>query len=182
MGRRAADRAKRSSMDYTEILPNLVVGSHPRNQEDIALLREQHGVTAVLNLQTDDDLAAFHVNWPALEKHYRSSGMELVRIRVEDFNSEDLTSKLPECVRELARLLSAGHKVYLHCTAGASRSPTVAIAYLHRRRGWPLARALAYLKERRECSPDVEAISLAEWAPSKEHSSPPAPAATEPAT
>jgi protein-tyrosine phosphatase len=169
-------------MDYTEILPNLLVGSYPRKQEDIALLREGQGVTAVLNLQTDGDLAAFHVDWPALEQHYQSGGVELVRVCVEDFNSEDLTAKLPECVRELDRLLSAGRKVYLHCTAGASRSPTVAIAYLHRRRGWPLARALAYLKERRECSPDIEAISLAEWTPGHERSSPAAPPATEPAT
>jgi hypothetical protein len=169
-------------MDYVEIFPDLYVGSFPRVPEDVARLSKQCGVTAVLNLQTDDDLAAFNVDWPALEEKYRSEGVELSRISVEDFNSQDLTAKLPECVRELDRLLSAGHTAYVHCTAGASRSPTVVIAYLHRQRGWPLARAIAYLKERRECSPDVDAIREANWGPSANSPVPAAPPAAEPAT
>lgn len=169
-------------MDYSEILPDLFVGSFPRAPEDVVRLQKECGVTAVLNLQTDGDLAAFRVDWRALEEQYRSEGIEVARIAVEDFNSHHLTAKLPECVRELDRLLSAGHSVYVHCTAGASRSPTVVIAYLHRQRGWPLPRALSFVKERRECSPDVEAIREAAWELSARPPAPPAPAAAEPAT
>ncbi|MGH9496760.1 MAG: dual specificity protein phosphatase family protein, partial [Candidatus Sulfotelmatobacter sp.] len=43
---------------------------------------------------------------------------------------------------------------YVHCTAGISRSPTVVAAYLHWRLKWPLERALAALKEARECTPN----------------------------
>ena len=57
----------------------------------------------------------------------------------------------------------AGHVVYLHGTAGAGRSPTLTIAYLHWFRGWDLDTAVAYVKAHRLCSPDVEAIRLAIW-------------------
>jgi protein-tyrosine phosphatase len=56
----------------------------------------------------------------------------LRRVPVRDFDAAELRSKLPECVRNLDGLLSAGHLVYLHCTAGINRSPTVAMAFLYR--------------------------------------------------
>jgi len=57
--------------------------------------------------------------------------IELCRVPVRDFDLVDLREKLLECVHLLERLLAASHLVYLHCTIGAARSPTVAIAYLH---------------------------------------------------
>jgi hypothetical protein len=48
-------------MDFDEILPNLFVGSCPRNQGDIDHLKTDVGITAVLNLQTDDDFAHIRV-------------------------------------------------------------------------------------------------------------------------
>jgi len=45
-------------MDIAQVLPSLLVGSHPRSVEDLECLRLGHGVTAVLNLQTDADMAS----------------------------------------------------------------------------------------------------------------------------
>ena len=53
-------------MDVSQILPNLFVGSFPKSPEDIDRLRRE-GVTAVLNVQTDDDMAYWGVNWHRLE-------------------------------------------------------------------------------------------------------------------
>ena len=58
----------------------------------------------------------------------------------------------------LDRMLKTGHTVYLHCTAGTGRSPTVAAAYLHWCLAWPLERALAHLRDARDCSPNAEAM------------------------
>ena len=144
-------------MDYNRIHPNLYVGSCPKTLRDINVLNEI-GVTAVLNLQTSDDERYVKIAWNALEKSYKSCGIKVRRVPVRDFDPEDLEEKLPACVRELRDLLSTGHVVYLHCTAGCGRSPTVAIAYLAWERGIALADACDYVHSRRDCSPTVEAI------------------------
>jgi protein-tyrosine phosphatase len=87
---------------------------------------------------------------------------------VRDFDATELCSKLPECDRTLDELLAAGHLVYLHCTAGTGRSPTVAIAHLYRCRGWKLNEASAYVTVRRQCSPNLEAILVANWSHTNE--------------
>ncbi len=160
-------------MDYAQILSRLFVGSHPREIDDIDRLRRESGITAVLNLQTDDDMRSMNLAWEPLEAHYPASAIELWRVPVRDFDPIDLRVKLPKCVRTLDGLLAAGNAVYLHCTAGTGRSPTVAIAYLHRCRGWDLDEAVAYVKQRRECSPNVEAIRLAIWNHGDEQTPPP---------
>ena len=43
-------------IDYSQILPNLYVGTYPQKAEDIQELKDCCGVTAVLSLQTDEDL------------------------------------------------------------------------------------------------------------------------------
>lgn len=148
-------------MDHALLFPRLFVGSQPRGIEDIERLRQESRVTAVLNLQTDEDMRSLPLGWEPLAAHYRTSGIELVRIPVTDGDPVELAAKLPACVRALDRLLSAGHSVYLHCTAGVGRSPTVAVAYLHWCWGWDLEVAVAYVKQRRECSPNLEAIHRA---------------------
>jgi protein-tyrosine phosphatase len=150
-------------MDYAQLLGQLFLGSRPQTTADIDRLRLQSGITAVLNLQTDDDMRAVNLVWEPLEAHYRKSGIELCRVPVRDFDSVDLREKLPECVRALDNLLAANHSVYLHCTIGAARSPTVAIAYLHWCRAWDLEEAAAYVMGRWECSPNMEAVRLALW-------------------
>jgi protein-tyrosine phosphatase len=108
-------------------------------------------------------MRAVKLVWDPLEAHYRDTGIELCRVPVRDFDPIDLREKLPECVRALEHLLSAGHSVYLHCTLGASRSPTVAIAYHHWCLGWDLEEAVSYVKKRWQCSPNLEAVRLAVW-------------------
>jgi len=152
-------------VDNAQILPRLFLGSHPQTTHEIDRLRQAAGITAVLNLQTDDDMRVVNLGWEPLEAHYRSCGIELSRLPVRDFDLIDLRDKLPECAATLDRLLAANHTVYLHCTAGTGRSPTVVIAYLHWCQGWDLDAAVTYVKERRPCSPNLEAIRLAIWDP-----------------
>jgi hypothetical protein len=160
-------RAVIARMRYANVLPRLFLGSRPEIPADIDRLRAESGITAVLNLQTDDDMRAINLIWEPLEHHYRTSGTQLCRVPVRDFDPVDLRAKLPECVHALKRLLSAGHSVYLHCTLGATRSPTVAVAYLNWCEGWNLDQAVTHVKEHWQCSPNVEAVRLALWAPGR---------------
>lgn len=150
-------------MRYEKVFPRLFLGSRPEIPADIDRLQRDSGITAVLNLQTDDDMRAINLIWKPLEQHYRASRIELCRVPVRDFDPVDLRNKLPKCVRALKSLLSRSHTVYLHCTIGATRSPTVAVAYLHWCQGWTLAQAAAHIKEHWQCTPNIEAIQLALW-------------------
>ena len=117
-------------MDASQILPNLFVGTFPGSPEDIDRLRRE-GVTAVLNVQTDEDMADWGVDWDRMESYYRETGIEVRRVPVRDFDPDDLRRKLPRCVEALDELLHQGHTVYVHCNMGVNRSPSIVIAYLH---------------------------------------------------
>ena len=155
-------------MNYAQILSGLFVGSHPQAIGDVERLRRDSAITAVLNLQTDEDMDSVELDWRPLEAHYRASSIDLLRLPVKEEQIE-LREKLPECVRTLARLITAGRTVYLHCTAGVGRSPTVAIGYLHWFLGWELDAAVSHVKQARQCSPHLEALRLALWNPTDPH-------------
>jgi hypothetical protein len=134
------------------ILPELLIGEYP-TPDDAAWLRSEHGVTAVVSLQDDADLACKNLRLSALERAYREHGLRFHREPLPDGDGEVLAARLDPLVALLARLLDAGERVYLHCNAGLNRAPTVAIAYLLACRDLALAEASALVKERRACVP-----------------------------
>jgi hypothetical protein len=148
-------------MDFDEILPQLFVGSCPRDQADLDCLKTDCGITAVLNLQTDRDFVYWGIRWERMEAAYRALGVELRRVPVLDFDRDELRRQLPACVEALDELLRAGHTVYVHCSVGMNRSPSTVIAYLHWVRGMGLYEAVDFVMERHPCEPYVDAIRLA---------------------
>jgi protein-tyrosine phosphatase len=145
-------------MDFDEILPNLFVGSCPRDEADIGYLKADLSITAVLNLQTEEDFSYCGVVWDEMEPAYRSGGIVVRRVPVMDFNPDELRRRLPACVEALDELLRAGHTTYVHCSAGVNRSPSTVVAYLHWVRGMGLDEAVDFVLERHPCDPYVEAI------------------------
>jgi protein-tyrosine phosphatase len=148
-------------MRFDAVLPEVLVGSYPETVADIESLWEEQLVTAVLNLQTDEDLERLECDWPCLEQTYRRLAIELHRRPVRDFDSDDLGRRLPDCVETLRNLLDLGHVVYVHCTAGLGRSANVVIAYLHWVQGLPLEEAIRKVTEPHPCLPNAEAIRAA---------------------
>ncbi len=152
-------------IDYDRILPHLYVGTFLESAHEVEMLRRHAGVTAVLNLQTDEDIWTGEFFGEPFDTLYTASGVTLCRVPVKDFDASDLQQRLPDCVLALRRLLNEGQTVYLHCTAGVNRSPTVAIAYLHWCLGWDLDAAVKHVAELRDCSPSIDAIRSANWQP-----------------
>ena len=148
-------------MDYSEILPNLFVGSCPKSPADIDGLQRDGRITAVLNVQTQEDFDYWGIDWDKLEAYYRRMGVEVRRVPVRDFDPQDLRNRLPEAVEAVDELLSDDHVAYVHCSAGINRSPSTVIAYLHWIEGWHLDRAVDHVTTCRSCDPYVEAIRLA---------------------
>ena len=147
-------------MDCDRIAEHLFLGScllESKDLEDLWSLR----VTAILSLQTDEDMGERGMEW----EEYAALNAKLAfrNVPVRDFDAQDLQRKLPECVAVLDHMLKAGHTVYLHCTAGTGRSPSVAADYLHWCLAWPLETAVAHVRDRRNCSPNVESIRCARW-------------------
>jgi len=133
-------------------LPDLLVGEYPTPQ-DAEWLRATHGITGVLSLQDDADLASKGLQLRELEQAYRDHGLLFRRIPVPDCDNDILAARLNESVSVLRTLLNDGGRVYLHCNAGMNRAPTIAIAYLHAEHGLSLADARTFVKTRRHCVP-----------------------------
>jgi len=148
------------TLTYAQILPRLFIGSHPRTIADIERLRREAGITAVLNIHTNDDMRAVNLDWPPLEAHYQKYPILLRRVPMIEEQVE-LRAKLYQAIQALGELLADGHTVYLHCTAGIGRAPTVAVGYLHTCLGWDWEEAVAHVKSVRQCAPHLEALRLA---------------------
>ena len=148
-------------MDVSRILPNLFVGSFPSSPTDVDRLKRNFGITAVLNVQTDDDMADWDVNWPRLKSYYAEADVDVRRVPVRDFDPDDLRRQLLRCVQILDELLREGHIVYVHCNMGVNRSPSVVIAYLHWSLDWDLEATADHVLNCRSCDPYLDAIELA---------------------
>jgi hypothetical protein len=145
-------------MDLDRIEPRLYLGSCPQTVTDVDRLHGEFAVTAVLNLQTDDDNRRLRIPWESLREYYGKCGLAVHRHPTHDDDLDDLIANLPECVRTLADILNAGHVVYVHCTAGMNRSATVVLAYMLWVKGLGLDEAIEHLVGRRFCDPSLAAI------------------------
>ncbi|MGI9291002.1 MAG: dual specificity protein phosphatase family protein [Gammaproteobacteria bacterium] len=139
-------------INFSRIQDNLFVGTCPTGVLDIKRLC-QAGISAVVNLQSDRDFVALGIDWQAMEHLYYEMELAVYRVPMIDFDESDIARLLPEAVRSLDTALSAGHRVYLHCTAGRERSPTTAVAWLSWCSGLSLDQALSLVREARVSNP-----------------------------
>lgn len=146
------------TLNWDEIRSDLLVGSCPMTAADLDTIKAETGATALLSLQTDDCLRHFGLNYADQRDHGERIGLEMVRAPMRDFDLPDQRRHLPHAVRALNRLLTARHRVYVHCTAGMGRSPLTMLAYLTFMEDLSLHDALSLLKTRRPCVvPSLEA-------------------------
>ena len=128
---------------------DLVVGSGPRDANDLDVLQAATGVSTLLSLQHDECLEKQDIDYPGHVRHGQALGLVMARVPLRDFDSEDQRRGLPAAVRVLDGLLRQGHRVYVHCTAGINRSPLVVATYLMLVEGLSLDAALALLQRAR---------------------------------
>lgn len=145
-------------MRVSKILDNLYVGACPMSQADVQQLKDL-GITAVLNLQTDEDINGRGIDREDVTAAYRVWRIQEVRHPIRDFDFEDLRRQLPDATAILHNLLRQGHRAYVHCTAGMNRSPTVVIAYLYWGMKWDFPDAVRFVCQNHPCDPLVEAIT-----------------------
>lgn len=147
-------------MDWTRVSTDLYVGSCPETEDDLDVLAEL-GVGVVVNLQTDDDMAEHSMPWEVLAELYAARGFEVVRVPMVDGVYGSVLGGLPVAVEEVGERLRDGWSVYLHCTWGVNRAPTVAIGCLAVYEAMSVDEAAAHVTELRPCRPYVGAVE--EW-------------------
>lgn len=119
-------------------------------------------ITAVVNLQTDDDMTQRRLDWKRLAEHYRKREITVFRHPIRDFDPDDLRRRIRAAADRVGELEAVGHQIYIHCTAGVCRAPAVAIGHLTWNLGWSLAFAYDFVRKRRKCDPYLESIQKAE--------------------
>ncbi len=145
-------------LDCNEMIPDRLWVGRMIRPEDVKLL-VQMGISHVVSLQSDDDLSNYGISLKKLIKALEEARIELIRVATPDFNKDALTKNLSASVAEVdAALTPRWAKVYLHCTAGINRSPTVAAAYLMKTRGFSPQEAFDYVSDRRHCSPYLNVL------------------------
>jgi protein-tyrosine phosphatase len=145
-------------LDCSEIISGrLWVGCHIK-PEDVKFLR-QMGITSILNLQSDWDLANYGISLEKLIQAYLLEEIDMRRIPIPDFDRRAVGTLLPQAVEELGNALAPLRaKVYVHCTAGINRGPTLAAAYLIKADGLTAHEAYNYVIVRRDCSPYLDTL------------------------
>lgn len=121
--------------DWHWVTDNIAVGSYPLDAAFDEILVS--GVTAIMSLRMDEpdyDLARFD--------RYHLCPVE----DREPFPYD----RLVDAIRFLHRAVHDGHKVYVHCFAGMSRSPFVVACYLMLDRMIPFDDAVTLLQDARE--------------------------------
>lgn len=118
------------TLNWDQIREDLIIGSCPVRLSDIDMIHRGAGATAILSLQNAECWARFAIDYGSHQARGRQLGLEMVNAPMRDFDPRDQRLRLPTAVRALADLLSKGHRVYVHCTAGINRAPLAVTAYL----------------------------------------------------
>jgi protein-tyrosine phosphatase len=145
-------------IDCNEIIDDkLWVGSYVR-ADDTPSLR-QMGITLVISLQSDRDLSYYNVSLKQLLKTFQKADIQLHRVPISDFDKINLLENLPRAVDVLERALAQPrNRIYLHCSAGINRAPTLAAAYYVKARNFSAKAACDYVLSRRNCAPYLDVL------------------------
>ena len=144
-------------IEFSKILPNLFVGTCPRTSIDLNQIRLA-GITGIVSLQTDNDFVRWDIDFAALHKASYELDLPIARHPIVDFDDDDLRTHLLSVVDSVHRMIAVGHILYLHCTAGQERAPTVAATYLCKYQNMTPQQAVTVLKSERDCSPKQHII------------------------
>ena len=148
-----------SRLSYCDLGSGIFLGACPRGGDHAVFLRGELEVDVVINLQTDEDFRALGLRWESMWRALVSQRLNVLRVPIRDLDARDLATKLGDAVDTVAETLEMDNRIYLHCTVGINRSPTVAIATLAGPLGMGYEKALEHVRAcRPKVVPDEDAI------------------------
>ncbi len=138
--------------DFNQISEKLLVGACPRDRSDIEQLKSIQ-VGHVICLQSDRDFLAIGIDWPQMVADYKQQNIQLTRVAMTDFDEDNIASVLNKAATTVSQATQSSNKVYLHCSAGRERAPTVAAAWLMREQKLSAEEAYAKVTAARPSNP-----------------------------
>ncbi|CAD8193164.1 unnamed protein product [Paramecium pentaurelia] len=133
----------------TQINENIIIGPYPQNEQDILVLK-QNGIKAVLNLQTRLDIYHRGVDWDEIQNTYKKNDIIMKNFEIFDMDPIDFEKKALKAVQILRKLINNYEFVYVHCTSGIGRAPSLVVLYLSSVLQIPLNEAILFVKKKRE--------------------------------
>lgn len=108
----------------------LVIGNAPISVNEVRDLVKKHKIQTVFSLQTDSEIQQRDIPQQQIEKEFRTLGVKYQRHQISDDVENNYVKELFEASTKLNDLIDKQHqRVYLHCTSGRSRAPTLALAH-----------------------------------------------------
>jgi len=148
-------------INFGRIEENIFIGNAPQSIIDISRLKQMK-MTAVVSLQSDQDLKSLNIDWKKMQDAYLHCNISVQRFPIVDFDKVDLGNKLLGPVQALDCLLQSDHQVYVHCNAGVCRAPATVLGYLCHYRSMPIDQGLAYIRRNRpQANPYISSIEYA---------------------
>jgi len=137
-----------ATVNVRQLRPQLYFGASIQPADLPRLHRA--GITAVLSLQQPD------VDLPrtAVERMRAACEPRILfrNLGIQDYDPDAVIAALPATLPSLHALISDGRVVYVHCSEGINRAPSVALAYVVHHERLDVDAALADL---RRCDPLV---------------------------
>lgn len=110
---------------------NIILGSYPLFEVDVRKISKEQNITAVLSLQTDEEVAQRGINERLLVEEFRKHGIKTYyRYGISDDDEQIYCEDLFEAQQILQDLIEKRkERVYLHCTSGLTRCTTLTCVY-----------------------------------------------------
>ncbi|KAM3140330.1 hypothetical protein pb186bvf_007490 [Paramecium bursaria] len=137
-----------TDFNISQINEYIAIGPYPQNEEDILKLK-QNGVQAILNLQTRLDMYHRGVDWDRIQSIYNKNQIYMINYEIIDMDPKDFIKRSVKAVTLLKKLVNQYEKVYVHCTAGIGRAPSIVCLYLNLIIDYELEEAIKILKQSR---------------------------------
>ena len=124
------------TFEATQIIDNLWVGDirSPCNKKSL----KEHNITMIISAV-----------YGATAHHPFDFNYEKANLR--DMDDEDIVSEIERLLPEIRKSILEGNSILIHCMLGASRSATIAAAYLIKYKNMSVEEAIRFMKEKRSC-------------------------------
>jgi protein tyrosine phosphatase (PTP) superfamily phosphohydrolase (DUF442 family) len=107
----------------------LSFGGYPASEKDFRAL-DQQGVKTIINLMSDEEMNLRDLKLDQIQVNCNRNQVKYIRIPIKDQLEDGYCFELFSAAKELNRLVIPGSHVYLHCSSGVTRSPTLALVFL----------------------------------------------------
>ncbi len=127
----------------SNIYPHIFIGSKDAISPEI--LRE-YDINVVISALTEEEYSKFNIT-NDLFTNTKGIHVDWHRLVIDDYQEEDIDDHFEPISKIIEHNVNNKKNVLIHCAMGASRSATLAIAFIMLENNWRFEDTLSYVKE-----------------------------------